>query len=797
MPFPVILRRLPFLSACCAVLVALAAAPVPAAAQTDAQAAAGQPGNAANLRTAADPMDKLSMHAVKLLPDERIEMDGTLSSPAWQRAPVYDQFTEKEPVYGRTPKYPTRVQVMYDDAAIYVGVQALDDHPEQLRAPLVRHDSVNRTQDFVVVYVDAIGKRQAAQWFRVNAAGSTADGLHTAADDNEDFSPDYDFDAAAARNAKGYTAVFRIPFSSLRFSSDASAGWRIMVGRRLPRDQVYLYTSVPVPVDAPSFISTMQPMQDLALPGAPSFLVVRPSFTLRQSRTHDVGAPATHENAIDPTLDVKWHPIPELVVDGTWKPDFSQVALDVPQLSGNSSFALYLPEKRPFFFESADLLRSPSDALYTRSFTTPEWGLRGTWRGQHLAGTAMAIDDHGNGTTLLPYAYGTNTALQPGSHSLTARVRGDVGEGGALELGALVAARHYVDGRGDNDVGGPDFVWNVTPAIRLRGQWLHSQTSALPDDQGTLSKGPTQDGDEVVLKGIRTDDRTQVDFALFDTSPQFRHDTGFVNQVGVRELDLHQGVVFRQLGAVNELWLNLNETQVRDRVNGDVVQEYVTPGVWMSLPGNTQVEGEYRGLSKLRTMQDGPLLAEHYWHGEFNTTPAIWAPQLSLQFGIGRLADYTASRVRPGGRTSLDLQTRPLPALELEPSVWFNWLRQDGTMVYRESAAQLLGVYHLDARQNVRVILQRYTYDHKAEAGLGVAGYRSSTMATSVTYAYRRSMGTVVYVGWSNTHDGEYSQDTSHLGVPPSLLSLTRRGEAFVKVQVDLDEMKRLFSGPK
>ena len=93
-----------------------------------------------------------------------------------------------------------------------------DTAPERIREPLVRADQVNRTQDFVVVYVDPIGSRQAAQFFRVNAAGSTADGLHTAADDSEDFAPDFDWDAATQRTPAGWTAVLRLPFASLRFA---------------------------------------------------------------------------------------------------------------------------------------------------------------------------------------------------------------------------------------------------------------------------------------------------------------------------------------------------------------------------------------------------------------------------------------------------------------------------------------------------------------------------------------------------------------------------------------------------
>jgi len=723
-----------------------------------------------------------AMRAVRLQPGERIPLDGTLQAPAWRRAPVYDDFVEHDPVNGARPRYPTRVQVLYDDEAIYVGVTAIDEHPEQIVAPLVRHDGVLRTQDFVVLYVDAIGKRQSAQFFRVNPAGSVGDGMHTAADDDEDFSPDFDFDAAAARNPQGYTAVFRIPFASLRFASakpGAAGGWRLMVGRRLPREQAYLWTSVPVPFDAPAFISALQPLQGLALPERTSFLTLRPSVTLKRSTDREPGVPEHVATGVQGSLDAKWRVSPELVIDGTLKPDFSQVELDVPQLSGNSEFALYLPEKRPFFFESADLLHSPSDAFYTRSITAPRWGLRSTWRGAALAGTALVADDQGGGETLLPYAYGTNAALQPGSRAIAARVRGDVDEGDRFQLGAIVAARRYEQDRGENNVFGPDIAWQMSDAWRVRAQWLRSDTTAQPDAEGGLSRGPRTTGDSATLLLTRQTDRTEFDFDFYDLGPGFRHDTGFVNQVGIREAELHQAVVFRGVGPTNELWLNLREGLVLDHETRAVVQEYVTPRVWWSAAHNTEAWLEWRGFSKLRTAAGNRLASEHYWKGEYLSTWAAWLPQVDVQFSLGRIADALAGVARPGGQVNLSAKMRPIAPLELEPGVWAAWLKRDGRLTYRETASQLLGVWHFDARQNLRLILQRSTYDRKAEPGVDAA--RDSGLTTSLTYAYRRSMGTVLYVGATRSHAG--------LGAE----NIARGTEVFVKLQVDVDEARAML----
>ncbi|MDP3223673.1 MAG: DUF5916 domain-containing protein, partial [Rubrivivax sp.] len=348
---------------------------------------------------AAQNTDPLTITAARLLPGEQIKLDGTLAHPAWQRAPVFDRFVEKAPENGATPSQRTRVQVLFDDRALYVGVTALDTKPELMRDLAVRHDGVIRTQDFVVVYIDAIGTRSSAQWFRVNAAGSVADGMHTASDDSEDFAPDFDWDAAAARlpqvagETPGWTAVMRLPFASLRFA-EGRQDWRIMVARRLPRQQFHLFSSVPIPRDAASFIATLQPLAGVELPASHQFLSLRPGLTMRHSqRAGATGASSATERRTDTeaSLDLKWRPRAELVLDATLNPDFSQVELDVPQLAGNSRFALFLAEKRPFFFESADLLRTPTEALYTRSFTQPRGGLRATWRGPQWAGSAFAI----------------------------------------------------------------------------------------------------------------------------------------------------------------------------------------------------------------------------------------------------------------------------------------------------------------------------------------------------------------------------------------------------------------------
>jgi hypothetical protein len=712
--------------------------------------------------------------AVRLHADEQIHLDGTLSDPAWQRAPIYRDFVEKEPKLGRKPEHETLVQVLYDDKAVYVGVTALDPHPEQIRDTLVRHDAVIRTQDFVVVYIDPIGKKQSAQWVRVNAAGSTADGMQTASDDSEDFAPDFDFDAAAKRNEHGYTAVVRIPFSSLRYSREAGNNWRIMVGRRVPRDQFYLITSVPVPDDAPNFLVNMQRLSGIEMPKESGFLTLRPSVTLRHETSQDDGSPKRSDTRIQTTLDLKWRPTPELVIDGTIKPDFSQVDLDVPQLGGNTRYALSFAEKRPFFFEASDILRSPTDALYTRSFTSPSWGMRATWRGQTQAGTAIAVNDRGGGQVLLPGPFGTDVADQPSSRTLAVRQLNDVG---ALQIGGILAARRYDHDIGENTVLGPDAGWQVNDSLRLRAQWLHSHTTAQPDGNGSLQQGPATDGDHVYFRAVNQTEFDQADVTINDIGRGFRYDSSFVNQAGIRMVETHYGRTWRDLGPFNQFWLNVNLNQARDRGTGETVKTDFFPGIWFSAAKNTQASLELHGLSEVRAAQGAPLLHEKYLFATYTTTPTSWIPLLDSSLSIGRVADVVANAVRPGARLNLMVRTRPLKQFEFEPQISYANLYRDGEQTYRETAVQLKGIWFFNAANNLRLILQRTSLDRLAEPGVDES--RDKFKVASLTYTWRRSAGTVLYVGASYSNAG--------------VATTSRGSEAFVKLQFDLDEMKRMF----
>ena len=72
------------------------------------------------------------------------------------------------------------------------------------------------------------------------------------------------------------------------------------------------------------------------------------------------------------------------------------------QIATNQRFALFYPEKRPFFLEGLELFTTPIQAVYTRTVTSPRWGGRATGELGDTQYTFLVAEDRGGGSIVLP-----------------------------------------------------------------------------------------------------------------------------------------------------------------------------------------------------------------------------------------------------------------------------------------------------------------------------------------------------------------------------------------------------------
>jgi hypothetical protein len=258
---------------------------------------------------------------------------------------------------------------------------------------------------------------------------------------NEDFSPDFYYDTAAriAHDGPetGWSAEFRIPFSSLRYRPQADQAWGLMVWRNYPRDRRYAIYSSPLPRGSNCYVCHLRDLVGLKNLPRSRHLVVAPYAAGQDVARAARPGGALSGDGFDPEvgLDFKWTPFSSTAVDLTLNPDFSQVEADVAQIAVNNRFALFYPEKRPFFLEGVDLLETPLQAFYSRSITSPRFGGRITGSARGISHTLLLAQDRGGGSVILPGSDSSDLAAQDfESTSVTGR---------ALKAGVTRSAQRY------------------------------------------------------------------------------------------------------------------------------------------------------------------------------------------------------------------------------------------------------------------------------------------------------------------------------------------------------------------
>lgn len=725
--------------------------------------------------------------ALVLEPGERIALDGRLDEPAWQRALVHDRFVQFLPLDRQPPPagYRTTVQVLAERDALVVGIRAIDPAADEIRAPLTRRDQVKRDQDFVAVLIDAVGDRRAAQFVRVNAAGVLADGMYIAAGDSEDYAPDFDVDAAVQRLADGYSVELRLPFIALRYPEEGGSPWRLMVARSVPRASSTLLLSVPLTKDGLSFIAEAQVIEGLEAVSdrarAQSLLWLRPELTLRGTRERTGAGPTRRDDTLSLGAEFKWRPRADWVIDATLNPDFSQVELDAPQLAGNTRFALSVPEKRPFFLESTDVIDQPIAGFYSRSVTDPGYGLRATWRAPKADATALTLRDEGGGLVLRPGPFGTALYAQDGrSQATLLRARRHEG---ALTAGVLLSDRDYAE-HGRNTVTGVDLYWAPNAQDQLRARALGSRTSAGFDAQGLAVSGPAESGHWIELRWNRRNNGWIVNLVIDELSPRFRNDNGFVEQAGVRRIEAE---VIRRWGEARAFGFDAHEfetylwtEQVATRrdaaggIDGDqMVARRWHPGIWFAGPLNSEGWAQFK-LDAERVRPGGRLHATRGVAAQFGFNPAPWVPRATAEINAGEMVDVEADRVGRGFDGFVELILRGSVGglgVESEHKLQHAQIDRQGRRALTDSAARWLGVLHFSARDSLRAVWQASRYRRVADPALALAEWREDMRTLSLVFQHRVGLGRNLSVGATRSR------------IEPGR---ERRDELFVKVALAL-----------
>lgn len=697
-----------------------------------------------------------------------IRMDGSPSEPAWQAAPPHERFFETQPADRIPAKFRTEVRVAFDGEALYLAVRAFDPEPGRLRAPFARRDKIGAEQDYVTLYIDPAGNGEAAYMLTLNPRGAISDGAYSDSG-GDDTAPDLDAGVVTARFDGGWSAEVRIPFSALAYPHAQPARWKLLVMRNMTREQRYRMFSGPVTRESNCNLCFAEPIAGLAqLPSGLRWSAT-PQVTARATREHE-GEQRRSERAFDAGLDAKLRLDAGATLDFTVHPDFSQLELDAPQLAANTRFGLFVQEKRPFFLEGSDLLQTPFKAVSTRSITRPDWGVRYTRRSGAADVALITAHDEGGGLVLLPTPYYTGYAAQSsGSQATIARA---VVRLHGVSVGALLTDRTLDDNRGNNRVAGADFNWQRNDSERLRGQLLYSASTAQPDAAGVLAAGPATRGHAAMLAWSRGAPGWSVSLEAQSVSRGFRADNGFFAQSGYRAVNT---LLIDKRGAVGPLReLNLyvfGERKLDER--GALIVANSSIGAWMAGPFDSELDLHVRPRSRTRVAEGGAVHETTRAGGRIGITPGPVVARISLEAEVGEQIDVEGGRVGKGGNASLLLRLRLSDRVELEQSWSSGWARDrdSGRQLYREQAAQLIGIVHFSARDTVRLIAQAARMRRDPAQYAHAVASSSDSATASLVYGHTPSLGTAAYLGVTRSR-----------GETPGYQPLRRANEAFLKL---------------
>ncbi len=327
------------------------------------------------------------------------QIDGKLDDAVWQQSPTVTGFKTYTPDYGIEMADQTVVYFAYDRENLYFAFRCFDREPHKIKSSITRRDNI-RPDDWICINLDSFNDQQALYGFYVNPAGIQSDTRF--AGGREDDGIDLIWYTAGQIDSAGYVIEVQIPFKSIRFAHKDPVEMGVIFERRVSRRSEQGTFPPLRPERGMSFQTQMHPMLFHDVKHYKLFELL-PAGTFSQQSEAQQGNLSAAEEKFEGSVTTKYGITSEMILDGTYNPDFSQVESDAGQIDVNVRFALFYPEKRPFFLEGNENFSfagaasgDPLEALvYTRQIVDPLAGinLSGKIGRKNFLASIQALDD--------------------------------------------------------------------------------------------------------------------------------------------------------------------------------------------------------------------------------------------------------------------------------------------------------------------------------------------------------------------------------------------------------------------
>lgn len=573
-------------------------------------------------------------------------IDGLIDEACWSNIEPVSGFFQYDPVNGEKASEETFVWVAYDRNYVYFAFLMKDSQPEKIWAELTPRNEYENN-DSITLLLDTYNDKRTSISFALNPRGVQKNSVETI------------WKSGAKVRDDGWSAEMAIPFKSLRFSPASDQVWGINFMRYIHRlNETDYWTDVRR--DVP-LLHQMGELRGLANVEPGKNLEFFPYAGVRSTRWDGAS-----DDKVALGLDVKYGFLPNLILDLTASPDFSEVESD-PFIYQLSPYENYLRENRPFFTEGSRYFQTAPEGgygrgsvnlFYSRRIDNPKIAAKVSGKtGGYSFGLLGAINEEEEGDAVFSVV----------------RLQKDIFRNS--QVGFYYAGRDLT-GSSNRNVG-VDYSFNFRGIYYLRG------LSAFSFDSGAEKK----DNSLHILEFEREPDAgLQLGFNFQRVESNLNIRTGYLGRVDVQTTELSAGYAWRfNAGKIKRFSLDVGANLNQDshgRRTGD------STGIrfWLDFFNRIEIDGGIdTGRSRYQVFD---AQEELVWSRDFIPTLGgdidfSWErggflKEISLEGGWDKRGIYTAdfAEVVPGFQTSLEGRLSLRPRSNLELSVSGDWIRQ-------------------------------------------------------------------------------------------------------------------------
>ncbi len=677
-------------------------------------------------------------------------IDGALDEAGWSDAAQIQINIETSPGENTAARVKTVAYIVEDGENLYVAFDAHDPDPDAIRAYLRDRDSA-WNDDFVGIVLDTYGDERRAFEFFANALGVQMDLTNDDVNKKEDESWDAIWDSAGKIHETGYIVEMQIPLKQLRFPSKEGAQlWGYELLRFYPREHRYRMSNSQQDRNLNCYLCQFEKLRGFEDAVPARDLEIVPTLTASQVESTDDPGTVPLDSAaadVEAGVSIRWGITPDLTANLAINPDFSQVEADVAQLDVNNQFALFYPEKRPFFLEGADYFSTPERAVFTRTVASPSVGAKLTGkRGKNTFGVFAAQDDVTN--LLFPGAFGSDsTSLDIENTAFVGRYSRSFGN--SSSVGALLTSRSGGDYH--NHVGGVDMRWRISDQHSIVLQHMISDTQ-YPDDVAIDFEQPLGSfAGSATYAGYEYESRNWFGYMWHkDRSADFRADSGFIPQVDFNQQLIGMGRIWH--GNEDDLFSRIRLEGAWDITHddsGQLLEKEVEAELGVNGPMQTYFQ--LGGFVRDR-LYDDILFSEDRIRFYAQVKPigglvvAFWA-------SAGSQIDFANSRLGDQVELNPFIEWNATRHLLLRYEAVFAKLdSKDGPNIFDAAVHDVRLTWQFSARSFLRFTAQIQDVERNQDQYIDEVDSVSNQTGRQLLYSYKLNPQTVFFLGYSDNY---------------------------------------------